>query len=409
MGTAAYMAPEQAVGAPVDRRADIWSFGVVLWQMLTGKPLFRGDAVAHILANVINSPIDFSRLPETTPIPIRDLLQRCLERDVKSRLQWIGEARVAIQKYLVNPRSGVESPAQAISLPHRTSKAAWVAAGVFATASVALGVALRAPWRAAPEPAKPVRFQFTPENVTVASSFRFALSPDGTKLAYQASGGDGAIRLWVRSLDTLEARPLPATDVSANVPFFWSYDSRFVVFGSTGSLKKIGIAGGPPQTLCAVTGVPVGGSWNRDGVILFGKGTTGPVMQVSSEGGTVTPVTTIDPARDELFHQSPVFLPDGRAISDGRPYRVRYFLAGLRLCPRPSNVKNVLEGSAVTRARAAVDRLGRTGDRGEVYRIPTCDRTARSNRSLLACFDFLPVAEWVGPLVNPFQEAICAV
>jgi hypothetical protein len=179
-------------------------------------------------------------------------------------------------------------------------------------ASVALGVKLWALWRTAPEPAKPVRFQLAPENVTITSSFRFALSPDGTKLAYQASGSDGVIRLWVRFLDSLEARPLPATDVVANVPFFWSYDSRFVVFASPGSLKKIETAGGPPQTLCAVTGIPVGGSWNREGVIIFGHGTAGPLMQVPSEGGTATPVTVIDPARNELYHQSPVFLPDGR-------------------------------------------------------------------------------------------------
>jgi len=312
MGTAAYMSPEQAVGAPVDRRTDIWAYGVVLWQMLIGKQLFSGDTVAHILANVINSTVDFSKLPETTPVPIRDLLRRCLDRDVKSRLQWIGEARVAIQKYLVDPRGGAEIPAQAIPLPHKANKIAWVAAGVFAMASVALGVKLWALWRTAPEPAKPVRFQLAPENVTIASSFRFALSPDGTKLAYQASGSDGVIRLWVRFLDTLEARPLPATDVVANVPFFWSYDSRFVVFASAGSLKQIETAGGPPQTLCAVTGIPVGGSWNREGVIIFGHGTAGPLMQVPSEGGTATPVTVIDPARNELYHQSPVFLPDGR-------------------------------------------------------------------------------------------------
>lgn len=311
MGSAAYMAPEQAAGAPFDRRADIWSYGVVLWQLLTGKPLFRADTVAHTLANVINSPIDFTKLPKTTPAPIRDLLQRCLERDIKSRLQWIGEARITIQKYLADPKSGTVNPMQAVGRPNR---AAWAAGGVLAVVAVALGATVWESWRAVPEPAKTVRFQLAPENVSMASSFRFALSPDGTKLAYQAAGNDGVVRLWVRSLDALEARPLPATEVNPNVPIFWSYDSRFVVFNSAKKLKKIDVAGGPPQTLCTVPGTPVGGTWNRDGVILFGNGTGGPapIMQVSSEGGTATPVTAIDLARKELYHHSPVFLPDGR-------------------------------------------------------------------------------------------------
>jgi hypothetical protein len=215
---------------------------------------------------------------------------------------------------------------------------------VFAIASVAFGFLLFATWRGGPESGKPVKFQLAPENVTIASSFRFALSPDGTKLAYQASGSDGAIRLWIRSLDTLEARPLPASDVNANVPIFWSYDSRFVVFASAESLKKIEIAGGPPQTLCALTGVAVGGSWNREGVILFGHG-TGPLMQVPSEGGTATPVTAIDSARNELYHESPVFLPDGRHFlyfRRGGPESTDVYVGSLDEKPDHQSTKRLL-------------------------------------------------------------------
>ena len=142
LGTAGYMAPEQATGRPVDRRADIWAFGVLLWEMIAGKPLFTGDSAVHVLADVIRAEIDFNRLPASTPAPIRELLKRCLDRDVKSRLQWIGEARVTIQKCLSGAGSTIDTP-------RATSRAAslgWVAAGILATALAAvLFVSFRQP------------------------------------------------------------------------------------------------------------------------------------------------------------------------------------------------------------------------------------------------------------------------
>lgn len=341
MGTAAYMAPEQAAGTAVDRRADIWSYGVIVWQLLTGKSLFRADTAAQTLANVINAPIDFSKLPKTTPAPIRDLLQRCLERDIKSRLQWIGEARITIQKYLADPQSGTVRPVQAARLPRW---ATWATGGTLALAAAALVATAWVPWREEPQPAGTVRFQLAPENVSMASSFRFALSPDGTKLAYQAAGSDGVVRLWVRSMDTLDARPLPATEVNPNVPIFWFFDSKSVVFASTTKLKRIEVAGGPPQTLCTVPGVVVGGSWNRDGVILFGNGDGGPapVMKISSEGGTPRPVTAIKTGE---YHHNPVFLPDGRHflyVRQGTAESSGVYVGSLDEAPEQQSPKRIL-------------------------------------------------------------------
>ena len=309
MGTAAYMAPEQASGMAVDKRADIWSFGVVLFEMLSGARLFKGDTVAHTLADVLRAPIEFKKV--TAPAPIKNLLRRCLDRNVTTRLRDIGEARVAIQTYLANPVTeavaGQETPS--VTPPARFG---WVwPAGVIATLLALLTLSFIHFREQPPDPPKPVRFQLAPENVTIGPNNRFALSPDGTKLAFLASGSDGATRLWVRPMDALESRPLSASELNMNIPIFWSYDSRFVVFQSAQKLKKIDASGGPAQTLCDVSGIVVGGSWNREGVIVFGSGDS-PLMRVSSEGGAATPITVLDPAWAEKYHSDPLFLPDGR-------------------------------------------------------------------------------------------------
>jgi serine/threonine protein kinase len=309
MGTAAYMAPEQASGMVVDKRADIWSFGVVLFELITGARLFSGDTMAHTLADVLRAPIEFKKV--TAPAPIKNLLQRCLDRNVTTRLRDIGEARVAIQTYLANPVgeavAGQEAPS--VTPP---SGFGWVwPAGVVATLLALLTLSFIHFREQPPDSPKLVRFQLAPENVTIGPNNRFALSPDGTKLAFFASGSDGAARLWVRAMDTLESRPLSATELNVNIPIFWSYDSRFVVFQSAKKLKKIDVSGGPAQTLCDVSGTEVGGSWNREGVILFGSAES-PLMRVSSEGGAATPITALDPARAEKYHSGPLFLPDGR-------------------------------------------------------------------------------------------------
>jgi eukaryotic-like serine/threonine-protein kinase len=308
MGTAGYMSPEQAAGQTVDRRADIWAFGVVLWEMLTGQRLFTGDTIAHILADVLRAPIDFDKLPKETPPVIRDLLRRCLDRDVKNRLQWIGEARVAIQRYLANPESGVTNPAQAGSLSHQRNTVAWTAAaGLGVAAAVLAFVHFREQPPPAPEPA---RFQIPfPDKATPAAFPNPAISPDGRRVVFPART-EGVIRLWVRALDQIEPRPLAGTEGVVGLQF-WSPDSRFIAFDVQGTLKKVEASGGPPQSLCSLPGTLLGGLWTGDGRIVFGTLATG-LLEVAATGGSPSPVTLLDPKRQEQYHAFPALLPDGR-------------------------------------------------------------------------------------------------
>jgi Tol biopolymer transport system component len=308
MGTAGYMSPEQAAGKPVDKRADIWSFGVVLWEMLTGRRLFDGETISHTLADVLRAPIDFDKLPKETPQAIRDLLRRCLDRDIKTRLRDIGEARIALQKYLANPAG--HAIASTAAPRHNWL---WMgAAGVFALALAALAFVH---FREKPPEAALMRFTIPPpENTTFvvtgpnANNGPPALSPDGRRLAFNARSADGKVQTWIRSLDTLTARPLQGTE-GATHPF-WSPDGRFLAFFADGKLKKIDASGGSPLTLCDAPGA-VGGTWNREGVIVFTLG-GGSLQKVSAGGGASTPLTSPDQTRHDLAYRWPWFLPDGR-------------------------------------------------------------------------------------------------
>jgi Tol biopolymer transport system component len=306
MGTAAYMSPEQAAGQTVDRRADIWAFGVVLWEMLTGQRLFTGDTIAHILADVLRAPIDFEKLPKETPPAIRDLLRRCLDRDVRNRLQWIGEARIAIQKYVADPKGGAKASEQAEARP---TKFLWPA--VAAMLGVAAAVLSFVHFREMPPPApEPARFQIPAPNKGALAGFPDpTISPDGRRVVFPAVT-EGVTRLWVRALDQLEPRPLAGTEGVSGLPF-WSPDSRFIAFGVQGTLKKVEASGGPPQSLCSLPGTLLGGLWTGDGRIVFGTLTTG-LFQVAAAGGAASPVTLLDPKRHEVNHAFPALLPDGR-------------------------------------------------------------------------------------------------
>jgi len=301
MGTAAYMSPEQAAGKPVDKRADIWSFGVVLFELLTGRQLFgEGETIAHTLADVLRASIDFDRLSKETPRTIRDLLRRCLDRDVKNRLRDIGEARVAIQKCLADPLDETESPQQ-----RTTARPAWaIAAVVLAALAAALAFVHL---REKPPEARVLRTSvLPPENTT----FDFAnglgllaLSPDGRRMVFGARTADGKNPLWVRSMDGLAAQPLAGTE-GGEFPF-WSPDSRFVAFFADGKLKKIDASGGPAITLADALSCR-GGSWSPEGIIIFAPGGgQSSIRRVPSAGGASSSVFA-EPAR------FPWFLPDGR-------------------------------------------------------------------------------------------------
>jgi Tol biopolymer transport system component len=335
LGTAAYMSPEQAKAKPVDRRADIWAFGCVFYEMLTAKVAFHGDTVTDTLAAVVRAEPDWSQLPATTPMRVRVLLQRCLQKDAKQRLRDIGDARISLNEVL----SGVPEPASgpAASLPAWRRMIPWGVACAFA---VAPAVFAWAPWRGAATSTstEPVLFQVQlPEKMTLGPTGVFALSPDGRQLAFAAIGADGVQRLWVRSLGALEARPLPGSETTLFLPFFWSPDSRFIAFDAGGKLKKIPVAGGPAETICDLSALAIGGSWSRNGTIIFS--TSGSVMRVSAAGGVAAPLIIAEPSRESA--SLPSFLPDGRHFiylrSSSQPEKSGIYVGSLDAKPDEQN------------------------------------------------------------------------
>jgi Tol biopolymer transport system component len=306
LGTAGYMAPEQAKGKPADRRADIWAFGVVLAEMLTGRALYTGETVSEVLASVIKDTPALDALPAATPFGIRRLLRRCLEKDPRRRLQAIGEARFILEEpEETAPPAPAAPPTPVASRPNF----GWanVALTTLAVAGIAVGVVH---FRESRREAVPVRFEIlAPENAVIANG-GIAISPDGRRIAFVASAGARPSMVWVRPLDSLEARALPGTENVGFAPF-WSPDSRFIGFGISGALKKIDAGGGPPQTLCEIPAAIVGGSWSTHGVILFGSATSA-LYRVPQAGGVPELVTALDESKGELGHLRPWFLPDGR-------------------------------------------------------------------------------------------------
>jgi serine/threonine protein kinase len=282
LGTASYMSPEQARGKAVDKRADIWAFGVVLFELLTGKRLFDGETVSDTLAAVLKTEPDLNQVPAK----VRRLLEACLQKDPKQRLQAIGDWRLVLTD--MHPQAA----------PAPKSKLPWAVATVFA---LAFGALAFVHFREKVPVMEEMRFQIqAPENATLGPLLK--LSPDGHKLAFSAGS-----RLWVHFLESGESRDLTA---DGGTPF-WSPDSRYIGYPSEGKLKKIAATGGPPQTVADLHGRWGGGTWNQDDVIVFADLAVG-LFRVSASGGVPVPITAFDPARRETLHAFPSFLPDGR-------------------------------------------------------------------------------------------------
>jgi Tol biopolymer transport system component len=301
LGTAAYMAPEQARGKPVDRRADIWAFGVILFELLTGRHLYGGgETVTDTLAAVVLKDPDFGALPAETPPRLRRLIERCLRKDPKLRLRDIGEARILLDE------AEPDRPAPAAV---RAGSRGWIAAGAFALALAALAtVHFR---EASQEEARAVRFQIPPPEGGAYSMRWMSLSPDGRKLAYSGRGKTGSQpQVWVRSLDSLEAHPLAATE-NGGFPF-WSPDSRFLAYTAGGLLKRIDASGGATESLCSVpSSTATAGYWNSDGFIYFGGGPDG-IFKVAQTGGDPVRIAKPDNAKGEFVMFYPQILPDNR-------------------------------------------------------------------------------------------------
>ncbi len=323
------MSPEQARGKPTDKRTDIWAFGCVLYEMLTGRLAFSGETLSDAVAAILSREPDWLALPSETPESVRRLLHRALQKDPKHRLHDIADARIELEETLARPDGAArvisaERPAPTVTNVARAGarvRLAWIAASLSAAAIVAALALARVGFFDRPVvDARVYRSSIMlPEGTQIPAdrgsanlgpAGRFALSPDGRRLAFVARrNATGLPLLWVRSLDTDVAQSLPETD-GATYPF-WSPDSRFVAFLAQGKLKKIDVAGGAPLTLCDAS-LGATGAWNRDDVILFTPKGGSPLYRVSASGGTPSPVTTFDTASGDTQHWFPFFLPDGR-------------------------------------------------------------------------------------------------
>ena len=305
MGTAAYMSPEQAVGKAADRRSDIFSFGVVLYEMLTGKRPFRGDSMGDTLASVVKDTPDWSALPAGTPSHLRKMLERMLVKDRKERLQAIGEARIVLSR----DREGAVGAEESRPTPPSRSRLSRVLPWAIATfVLLALFPVNVLHYLETPAPQRALNATLLPpENAEFDFSLTYALpaiSPDGTRIVFGARQKGGRQQLWLRRLDSATAQPLPGTEGAA-LPF-WSPDSRWVGFGQDTKLKKIDIQGGPPVPVTDLPSTFRGGSWNSEGVIVFAGNATGPLMRVAASGGTAVAASA------GQSHRYPWFLPDGR-------------------------------------------------------------------------------------------------
>jgi eukaryotic-like serine/threonine-protein kinase len=312
LGTAPYMSPEQARGKRVDRRADIWAFGCVVYEMLTGQCTFTGETTSDALAAVIRAEPGWTSLPTATPRPIRELLRRCLQKDPKQRLQAIGDARLVIEETLsAPPQEAVAVPPVATVAPSIWRRAVPWAAGILLATIVGVAV-----WglRPRPEPPPVVQFSFGPSAgdslVFRQGTTPLAISRDGTEVVFLARH-NGTSQLFLRRINQLESLPIKGTD-NAYAPFF-SPDGQWIAFFADGKLKKVPVLGGVPVTLCDAS-IGRGGTWAPDDSIIFAPSSISGLMRVSAAGGTPQPFTKLDSSRGERSHRWPQILPGGKAV-----------------------------------------------------------------------------------------------
>ncbi len=307
LGTVPYMAPEQLEGREADARTDIFAFGAVLYEMATGRRAFAGTSQASLMAKILESdPAPMRSLQPMTPASLERLVRACLAKDPDKRLQSARDAKVGLEWI----RDAAGEPAESSGAARGWGAALpWALLGLAVLAFAAF-VWLRGAGARNTGETGAMQFEIPLPNELTRLTASFALSPDGRKLAFAAVGADGTPRIWIRELDSLEMHPLAGTDAVGRL-LIWSPDSRSVAFDSGGNLRTIDIGGGIPRTLCKLDRVVQSGSWNKDGVILFG-GVGKPLMRVSADGGVPTAVTVLDTEHGDVAHVDPYFLPDGR-------------------------------------------------------------------------------------------------
>ena len=312
LGTAAYMSPEQARGKSVDKRADIWAFGMVLFEMLTGKQLFSGDTVSDTLAAVLTKEPDFSALPGNLHPSIVEMLARCLEKDPQNRCHDIADARIDIQKVLSNQSGVLLRPLTQVKPKTRLFNALpWIA--VIVVTAIVAGAAVW--YLRAPEPRQVARFYHElPEDQQFnVSTSPIGISPDGKQLVYSTTAG-----LYLRSLNSLDAKLIAGTETDPSSPFF-SPDGKWIGYfsGRDNKLKKIAVSGGVPVSLCDIPYF-FGAVWNADHSIVYAEYGEG-IKRISADGGT--PELIVD--EEEVYH--PRILPDGKSLLftfGSAPYKV---------------------------------------------------------------------------------------
>ncbi len=306
LGTAAYMSPEQARGKSVDKRADIWAFGCVLYEMLTGKLAFESDTISDTMAAVLTRDPDWGAVPPATPQRLMSLLKRCLRKDSRERLRDIGDARVELGE-IAGGGAAIE-PGPTVSTG--PSRRVWPVAVIATIVGALLTAVVMQRFIQAPAPATlRVMVQAPDKQILSVQTPDFTMSPDGSTIAFIASDPSGVAHVWLRSLGSEQTRMVPGTE-GASFPF-WSPDGRHLGFYADRKLRRVGIDGEDLQLLCAAASLR-GAAWGAKDAIVFAPSADGPIMMVSATGGEPTPVTTLDKAAGETGHRLPSFLPDGR-------------------------------------------------------------------------------------------------
>lgn len=316
LGTAAYMSPEQARGKRVDRRADIWSFGAVLYEMLAGKPAFIGETISDTLAAVIRAEPDWGALSGNPPTRIIRLLHRCLTKDPNQRLRDIGEARIAIEQAISGTpeESFAPVPATSSRQPPWRRALPWAVAAIAIMFAIGFSALYWSSRQSGPHPVMQLSLPFSEPLATVFDAnpgSPFALSPVGSQIVFVASVAGKPQQLYLRSLDQQSATPIPGTE-NATQPFF-SPDGQWVGFFAFGKMSKVSLHGGPATLLCEAP-TPHGASWAGDDMITYAPNFGSGLLRISSAGGTPQTLTTPNPKEQEISHRWPQVLPGGKYV-----------------------------------------------------------------------------------------------